>query len=61
MTKTYDHAYFEHWYRGEQIHDPRRLARKVALAVSVAESYLNARSAACSTSAAAKAPGARRC
>ena len=40
MTKTYDHAYFEHWYRGQNIQDPRRLARKVALAVASAEYYL---------------------
>ncbi|KAF1684765.1 methyltransferase [Pseudoxanthomonas broegbernensis] len=40
MTKSYDRAYFEHWYRGRNIQDPRRLARKVALAVSAAEYYL---------------------
>jgi predicted TPR repeat methyltransferase len=40
MTKTYDRHYFDHWYRREEMQDPRRLARKVALAVSVAEHYL---------------------
>ncbi|AKC87408.1 class I SAM-dependent DNA methyltransferase [Pseudoxanthomonas suwonensis] len=40
MTKLYDQRYFDHWYRREGVQDPRRLARKVALAVSVAEHYL---------------------
>ena len=40
MTKTYDRHYFQHWYRDQAIHDPRRLARKVALAVAVAEHHL---------------------
>jgi SAM-dependent methyltransferase len=40
MTKTYDRRYFDHWYRDRDIHDPKRLARTVALAVSVAEHYL---------------------
>ncbi|HET6395609.1 MAG TPA: class I SAM-dependent methyltransferase [Pseudoxanthomonas sp.] len=40
MSKRYDRRYFDHWYRAEGMHDPRRLARKVALAVSVAEHYL---------------------
>ena len=40
MTKTYDRRYFEHWYRDRAIRDPKRLARKVALAVAVAEHYL---------------------
>ena len=40
MTKTYDHRYFQHWYRDQAIHDPKRLARKVALAVAVTEHYL---------------------
>ncbi len=39
-TKTYDRRYFEHWYRDQGIHDTRRLARKVALAVAVAEHHL---------------------
>jgi SAM-dependent methyltransferase len=40
MTKQYDEAYFQHWYRGGDIGGPQRLARKVALAVSCAEYYL---------------------
>ena len=40
MAKTYDRRYFEHWYRDQGIHDTRRLARKVALAVAVAEHHL---------------------
>ncbi|HZH43591.1 MAG TPA: class I SAM-dependent methyltransferase [Lysobacter sp.] len=40
MGKTYDRDYFEHWYRQRDIHDARRLARKVALAVAAAEYYL---------------------
>ncbi len=38
--KTYDRRYFDHWYRDQSLHDPQRLARKVALAVSVAEHHL---------------------
>ena len=40
MTKTYDRRYFDHWYRDRDIHDPGRLARTVAMAVAVAEHYL---------------------
>ena len=40
MTKTYDRRYFEHWYRDQGLHDSRRLARTVALAVAVAEHHL---------------------
>ena len=40
MAKTYDRRYFDHWYRREGVQGPQRLARKVALAVSVAEHYL---------------------
>ena len=40
MTKQYDQAYFQHWYRRGDIGGPQRLARKVALAVSCAEYYL---------------------
>ena len=40
MTKHYDEAYFQHWYRRGDIGGPQRLARKVALAVSCAEYYL---------------------
>lgn len=61
MDKTYDAAYFQRWYRRADIGGSARLARKVALAVASAEYYPNDRSAACWTSAAAKAPGAHRC
>lgn len=40
MAKTYDRAYFDRWYRQGGIGDPRRLARKVALAVAMAEYHL---------------------
>ena len=40
MNKTYDRAYFDRWYRREGIGDARRLARKVALAVAMAEYHL---------------------
>jgi SAM-dependent methyltransferase len=40
MTKTYDRAYFDRWYRDGGIGDRKRLARKVALAVAVAEYQL---------------------
>ena len=40
MTKQYDQAYFQHWYRRGDIGGPQRLARKVALAVACAEYYL---------------------
>ncbi len=40
MTKTYDRAYFDRWYRREGIGDAKRLARKVALAVAMAEYHL---------------------
>ena len=40
MTKQYDQAYFQHWYRRSDIGGPQRLARKVALAVACAEYYL---------------------
>lgn len=40
MTKQYDQAYFQRWYRDSDIGGPQRLARKVALAVSCAEYYL---------------------
>ncbi|MEO6064576.1 MAG: class I SAM-dependent methyltransferase [Lysobacterales bacterium] len=38
--KAYDRRYFNHWYRNAGIHDRAALARKVALAVSVAEYHL---------------------
>ncbi|BCT91369.1 methyltransferase [Lysobacter helvus] len=40
MQKRYDQAYFDLWYRNGGIGDRARLARKVALAVSVAEYHL---------------------
>lgn len=40
MSKQYDHAYFDHWYRRRIIQTPGALARKVALAVASAEYYL---------------------
>ncbi|HVJ38941.1 MAG TPA: class I SAM-dependent methyltransferase [Stenotrophomonas sp.] len=40
MTKQYDQAYFQRWYRHEGLHDAARLRRKVALAVAMAEHYL---------------------
>ncbi len=39
-TKTYDAAYFQQWYRRADIGGSARLARKVALAVTTAEYYL---------------------
>ncbi|HVI24771.1 MAG TPA: class I SAM-dependent methyltransferase [Xanthomonadaceae bacterium] len=38
--KRYDRAYFDRWYRQRGIGDARRLARKVALAVAIAEHQL---------------------
>lgn len=40
MIKKYDRAYFEHWYRGENICGRAVLARKAAMAVAMAEHYL---------------------
>src|SRR5690606_1456885 len=40
MTKHYDRAYFDRWYRHGGIGGARRLARKVALAVATAEYHL---------------------
>ena len=40
MTKHYDKAYFDTWYRTRGIGDKARLARKVALAVATAEYHL---------------------
>lgn len=40
MDKTYDSAYFQRWYRDRGIAGRAALARKVALAVAVAEFYL---------------------
>ena len=40
VRKRYDRDYFDRWYRRGGIGDPRRLARKVALAVATAEYHL---------------------
>jgi SAM-dependent methyltransferase len=42
MTKRYDRAYFEKWYRSRlhRVHDPGEVRRKVALAVATAEYFL---------------------
>ncbi|EWS78279.1 class I SAM-dependent methyltransferase [Xylella taiwanensis] len=40
MDKSYDHHYFDHWYRQAKLGSPARLRRKVTLAVSQAEYYL---------------------
>ena len=42
MTKVYDRPYFDRWYRDPRhsVSSSRALARKVALAVAVAEYYL---------------------
>ena len=40
MDKQYDQAYFQRWYRREDIGGAARLARKVQLAVATAEYYL---------------------
>ena len=40
MSKTYDRAYFDKWYRHGGIGHAARLARKVALAVATAEYHL---------------------
>ena len=40
MTKQYDAAYFQRWYRDAGIGDRQRLSRKVALAVATAEYHL---------------------
>ena len=40
MTKTYDAAYFQRWYRDRGLAGRAGLARKVAMAVATAEYYL---------------------
>ena len=40
MTKIYDRAYFDKWYRCSEVGGNARLARNVALAVATAESHL---------------------
>ncbi|MDO5505935.1 MAG: class I SAM-dependent methyltransferase [Pseudoxanthomonas suwonensis] len=39
-SKQYDRAYFDRWYRGAGMGDRHELARKVAMAVAVAEYHL---------------------
>lgn len=39
-SKQYDRAYFDRWYRQEDMGDGKRLARKVQLAVAIAEYHL---------------------
>lgn len=45
VGKTYDHAYFDRWYRDPRhaVISPRILERKVALALAAAEYYLGHR------------------
>jgi SAM-dependent methyltransferase len=38
--KVYDQDYFEHWYRGDFAQDSKAIARKVAVAVAIAEHHL---------------------
>lgn len=42
MTKQYDRAYFEHWYRNRQtrVNTPAEVRRKVAMAVASCEYFL---------------------
>jgi SAM-dependent methyltransferase len=40
VSKRYDAAYFRRWYRGAQATTRAELARKVAMAVAIAEFYL---------------------
>jgi predicted TPR repeat methyltransferase len=40
MSKHYDQDYFQRWYRQSGLDDPKRLARKVAMAVTTAEYWL---------------------
>ena len=40
MSKQYDAAYFRRWYRGPPATPRAELARKVAMAVAIAEFYL---------------------
>lgn len=41
VTKTYDKAYFDRWYRGRgRVHTPSEVRRKVALAITIAEYFL---------------------
>jgi SAM-dependent methyltransferase len=42
MSKQYDRAYFDKWYRGRgtRVHEPGEIGRKVALAVAATEYFL---------------------
>ena len=41
MTKRYDRAYFDRWYRGRRrLEPPAALRRRVAMAVAIAERFL---------------------
>lgn len=40
MNKTYDAGYFQRWYRADRAGGRAALARKVAMAVAIAEFYL---------------------
>ena len=40
MPKRYDRAYFNKWYRDEQVNSPAEVRRKVLLAVAAAEYFL---------------------
>ncbi|HEY2092289.1 MAG TPA: class I SAM-dependent methyltransferase [Thermoanaerobaculia bacterium] len=40
MSKRYDRAYFDKWYRDEQVNSPAEVRRKVNLAVAAAEYFL---------------------
>ncbi len=40
MSKRYDRAYFDKWYRDEQVNSPAEVRRKVVLAVATAEYFL---------------------
>jgi len=40
MPKRYDRAYFDKWYRDEQVNAPAEVRRKVILAVAAAEYFL---------------------
>lgn len=40
MSKSYDQAYFDHWYRSQPVGDADHYLRKAQLAVAVTEYYL---------------------
>jgi SAM-dependent methyltransferase len=40
MPKRYDRAYFDKWYRDEQVNSPAEVRRKVLFAVAIAEYFL---------------------